>query len=601
MTILSATLAGRVISAQQLKIDTALVSGLANEARVAALRSSTSDVLTRSAITDILRIQLQLDDLASAMKTAKVFADKNLVADYRNASREIVCYLLEDRKLEAAINAATELAHGDAFGNEWTTAHVAAQLLSLPRPLRPSLDRFFTDTVFLKKTAFEIAAAIHGPEVATDLYLAFAESLTKRDPQMARTALSHADSSRKLIAPGDRSDSRRALLAVRAANLGDFELASNLTDSLSHPEDIRLVARTLAYDLSYDSSGTAASRSKREVLFRETLSRALARARRNPDPRIRTQLVKDIGFTLNSARRAAFLDSTSLAMLSSSPNQVDQVMIDASEALEHGGVKGAERVLDKIRGPFRFPLKVVALLRLSEAGSMPDFREKLRNRAVDLLIQNRSAPLRDYLLGEIAESRLLYGFNEEAIGLVNHIGDRRIAREVVRDIGESTMANLNPIKLRRLADKIESREVKDQVLYRLIISMLLAPTGPTSENLWGVALVDSIRTPDLRLKAKVAVGRFLFLKKDSVASRRLLLAILPAHSRLDAFDAQMIIGFLSALGADQELLDWARSVPAEKATALVAVAEAFGARLPKSDNVRRFVISNGGDVCRELF
>jgi hypothetical protein len=263
-----------------------------------------------------------------------------------------------------------------------------------------------------------------------------------------------------------------------------------------------------------------------------------------------------------------------------------------------------DKALDAIRDPLNLGLKAVALRQLADSAPTPELSAEMRRKSVAMLMSNRRYALRDELLSEFALETLVNGHNEEAIDIVNTIHDERIARRTLSDIGQSTMANLDPPKLRKLVDRIKVRAVKDQVLYRLMISMLLSQQGPQENNRWGIALVDSIHTPELKAKAKVAVARFLFFRHDSVASRRLFLQVLTRDlEKLDQYERSTVVNLLSALRADRELLDWAMAMPESKrkAEALLSLAGQLALRLPHSADGRAFVVSNGGDECRERF
>jgi hypothetical protein len=230
------------LAAQGTNADPDLILQLSREAASAATRALASDESAKSSVDRAAMALVARGDLNSALQTAIALAhDPQFRTKYHELSRDIACYLLEDRKIDAAIEAAGILATSDAFSGDWTTAHMAASLLNLPRPLRPSLKDAPVDTVSLVRRAFSIASSVKDPEAATDLYVTISASLQRRDSTRARIALRAADSTRRLIRDRDRFTSRQAIVAAQAVAVADWALASNIADSIRDRGDIQFV------------------------------------------------------------------------------------------------------------------------------------------------------------------------------------------------------------------------------------------------------------------------------------------------------------------------------------------------------------------------
>ena len=591
--------------AQQRRVDSAFLRRLAGEA-VAAI---TPDLGTDSAGQAVLlragSIQVGLNDLTAALHTAAILARMpGSKTTFDKLSRETVCYLLEERDFPQARRAVANLARLDRETGEWTPAHFAVHLNRLPRPARKSLRTFPLDTAALTAESMTIAASLTDPAIAADTYISISSAVLRRDSITARRALRSADSARRLVTDQDFVESRQEMIAFEAFQQRNDSLASRLAATLSNPRDVHALANAMA---SVKRSPSAVD-AEREVLVERIVKRSVELARHNPDRRVGNQIRHNLRTLMKYADRTALSnalvpeDSTGAATRA---DTADTLMAHAKAALQRGNMEDVERWVGRIPDPLHVGTRSVAWDQL--ANQTPgdiQLSRRLRQRAVDLLADERPRfAQRDHLLKYMALRLLMDGHNDEAVSIVNRIDDPKAARFAIRDIGESTLAHLDAPRLREIADELRSREVRDQVLFRLVISMLLVRRATPDQARWGLALVDSIRTRDLQLKARIESGKFLISKGDSAASRAALLAVMRSgFDELADYDRTTVLALLSSLNADVKLVKWARSrPPLKRAQALVAIVPFLQLKLPRSSDPRESWISNAPDPCREEF
>lgn len=592
-----------VSDAQQQPSDSALLRRLANEAVVAVSPRSLVDTVAQSVLMRAASSQVALNDLIGALKTAAIlYQMPGSKTTFDKMSRATICYLLEDRDLRQARRAAMNLASLD-LGGEWTWAHFAVQLNRLPRAARKSLKTLAMDSAALTAESMRIAASLTNPKVATDTYLAIAKATRSRDSTTTIHALRSADSARRLVRNRDFTESRQAMIALQALRIDD-SLATRLAVTLSNPRDIHWLAVWMARS----KRSSTATDAGREALIEKTVRRSVQLAALNADPRVREEIRQELRGMMQYSDRKTLADALvpeDSSATKHAADTTDTLMAHATAALERGDMKDVERWISSMSDPFHVGRRAFAWEKLArETHGNLQLARSLRQRAVTTLADERPGiPERDNLLAYIAQIRLMDGYNEEAVDIVNRIDDPKEARFAIREIGQSTLAHLDPPKLRKLADQLRFREVRDQVLYRLMISMLLVRNATPQQAEWGLALVDSIRTRDLQLKARIEAGRFLKSKGDSVASRTILLSVLRnGFDELERYDRDTLLALLSSLGADRELVKWARSQPSLKhAQALVAILPFLQLNLPHSGDQREMWFSNGPDSCRDEF
>ena len=598
--------------AQQKDVDRSFIASLTAEVIGLALLSG-SDTTARQLLGEAANLQLELEDFDGFLSTARTVSRMPRTrSQYRQMSRNLVCYLLEDRRIEDARRFAFALADhasDDLEEADWTRAHFARQLLRLPQPLRDSLKSRLVDSATLNRQAFAIARSIKTSEVTTDMELTLvAFHLRSRDSAEAHRALKAAYAASRFIENADRRRSRSAMMMHKAMALGDASLAEQLAGELWEWEYFGSLVSIPA-----DSSRGRVERPTIDALRRKILLHHVDLLKRNPDQRVRAYGFSQLRFRLEHAGRKALADSLMLPvepkrpsedLLAPSNPKYEELFYRASESIRKRNVADAERLLRAIPDPEHKGLVARAMINLS-SHAHPDDSLILRQRGLTLLLKKSKLEPRDEVLSELAVERLMsWGDNEMAIDLVNEVHDVKKARAAIADIGQSTLANLNASKLRKLVERIRSPEVKDQVLFRLMISMLLTRQATPAERTWGLALADSIKTPDLRTRAKFEKAKSFWFNGDSARARKLLLELLPnSEEHLTEYDRYSIVPFLVAARAQDELLAWARSKrhPRDRARALLQVIYPLRTKLPSSPNPRRFVISNGPDGCRDDF
>jgi hypothetical protein len=569
-----------------------------------------NDTASRGIIGEAADLQLQLEDFDGYLNTARLLRQFPYPEGrYRSMSRNLVCYLLEDRKLDDARGFASRLIDGTSpEEGDWTRAHFAMQLLRLPNPLRDSLKNIPMDSAALRRESFAIARSIATPEVTTDIKLALAGFLIgARDSAHARRLLRTADSARKLIVDRDRATSRAAMIAGVGVRLGEWDLATRMVDQLSSLLDFKDLAEGSAFAKLEGSDPPELTSFRTRIL-----ERYLSLVKANPDKRVRDHLYSQLRVRIEYGGRKALADSL---MLPPSPTrkdhleqapgpEYDRLMIRAIEAAQQGNINEAERALRALPDPERTGLGARAMINLAHMAHPKDSLT-IRKRGLEMLLKSSRLKSRDEVLAEVARDRLaMWGDNEMAIDIVNEIRDVKLARQTLADIGQSTMANLNPPKLRKLVERIRNNEVRDQVLFRLMISMLLTKGATPGENSWGLAIADSIRTPDLRSAARFEVAKYYWFRGDTVRARGLFLETL--HGPIDyqnQWDRSTVISSLLAANAKEELLSWARSKPepTAKARSLLHIIYPLRWRIPGPSNPRATIISNGPDGCRRDF
>lgn len=593
-----------MLGAQQQAVDSVLLRRLAVEAVAAINPSTRNDSAAESVLFRAASIQVRLSDLTEAMNTSAILGRMpGSEATFDRLSRELVCYLLEERDLLQARRVVAPLARRDLAAGEWTRAHFAVDLNSLPRPHRKSLQILSLDTAALTAESMSIAASLENPAIATDTYLAIASAVFHRDSVTASRALRSADSARKLIGDRDLTESRQEMVAIQGFLQRNDSLASRLAATLSKPDDIYTLANAMA---SVKRSASPAD-AQRETLIEKIVRRSVELASHNPDPRVAKYVREILRAMMKYADRLTLADSL-VPEAAKAPaariNTTDTLMANATAALQRGDMKEIERWVDRMSDPFRVGAQANAWEQLADRTADLPLSRILRQRAVDAIADKKPRLAeRDNLLAYIAQVRLMKGYNEEAVSIVNRIDDPKEARYAIKDVGESTLAHLDAPKLRALADKLHSSEVRDQVLFRLMISMLLVRAATPEQGRWGLALVDSIRTPDLHLRARVESAKFLRSRGDSTASRAVLLSVLRnGFDGLPDNDRSTVLAFLSSLGADAELVKWARAQPGlKRAQALVAIIPFLQLKLPHSSDQRESWVSNGPDSCRDEF
>jgi hypothetical protein len=593
---------------QQAEADRALIRSLTTEV-IGLTVSSTNDTASRAILGEAANLQLEFEDFDGFLSSARLIRQMpNSKGQYRQMSRSLVCYMLEERKIDEAKRFAFALADGSSDEDDWIRAHLAMHLLYLPRPLRDSLKTAPIDSVALQRDAFTIARSITTPEVTTDTHIAFAVFLIRaNDSVNARNELRAADSARRLIANKDRATSRATIIARNAATLGDWPLANSMVEQLS----TWLEFQYLAEGSTHSSPGTN-ERPELASFNRRILDRYIELLKHNPDERVRDHLFSQLRLMFRYKERKALADSllpaakqTRQEALERPPEQqYDSLMMRGIESIQKRNIAEAERLLRALPDPKHEGLGARVMINMA-TNAHPDDSQMLRKRGLAMLLGDPKLKPRDQILSEVARERLaFFGDNEMAIDLVNEMRDVKLARETLADIGQSTMANLDASKLRKLVDRIRSSEVKEQVLFRLMISMLLARGATPSQNAWGLAIADSIQTPDLHARARIESAKFRWAHGDSTRARVLLLeALRDGVEKQNQYDRHTIISLLIAANATDELLAWARSErdPTRRARKLLAVMYPLRARLPQPSNSRGVTFSNGPDGCRRDF
>jgi hypothetical protein len=592
-------------AAQQQRIDSAFLRRLVGEAVAAIPPHSQVDTVAQSVLLQAARIQVGLNDLTAALRTAAIASQTpGSKPTFDRIARNTVCYLLEDRDLPRARRAAENLARLDPEMGEWTRAHFAVQLNRLPRAARKSLRTVAMDTAALTAESMIIAASLKDPAVAADTYLSISSAIHSRDGMTARRALRSADSARRLVPDRSFAESRQAMIAFQAFKQRDDSLAFRLAGAVSDRRDVQW----LAVSMALTKRSTSPTDASRETLVERIVRRSVDLAARNPDRRIRDQIREHLRGVMKYTDRMALADLVipeGATVSAADADTVDTLMSHAQAALKRGDMKDVERWVDRIRDPRHVGIRPMAWYQLAYViPGDPALSRRLHQRAVDLLANERPRfAQRDDLLQYIGVRVLMAGHNEEAVSIVNRIDDPKEARYAIRDMGQSTLAHLDAPKLRRLADELRSREVRDQVLFRLMISMLLVRGATPQQAQWGLALADSIHTRDLQLQARIEAAKFLKAKGDSAASKARLLSVLNnGFDELSSYDRDTVLALLASVGAGEELLEWARRLPPlKRAQTLVAIVPLLQLKLPRSSDERELWISNAPDPCREEF
>jgi hypothetical protein len=592
-------------SGAQQPIDSAFLRRLVSEAVAAITPRSPADTAALSVLSRAALLQVELNDLSGALQTAAIVSRvPRSEQTLHSIARNTVCYLLEERDFPHARRAIASLSPLEPVAGEWTSAHFAVQLNRLPRAVRKSLQILPIDTASLTAESMMVAASLANAAIAADTYLSISAAIRSRDPVTARRALRSADSARRLMRDPSLAQSRQAMIAFQAFEQRDDSLAFRLAAGLRDPRDVEWLAVAMAAT----KRSSATTDAGREALVEKTVRRSVDLAARNPDRRVSDRLRETLRGVMKYTDRMALADVVGPEIGTATANRddadtVDTLMSHAKAALQRGDMKEAERWVSRIRDPRHAGLRPMAWYQLSHVVSDLPLSNRLRQRAVELLADERPRfAQRDDLLKYIAERVLMVGRNEEAVSIVNRIEDPKEARYAIRNIGQSTLAHLDAPKLRKFADSLRSREVRDQVLFRLMISMLLVRAATPQQALWGLALADSIRTRDLHLQATIEAAKFLKLKGDSAASKARLLSLLRSgYNELSEEDRHTVLALLASL-ADRELLEWARAQPAlQRARALIATVPFLQLKLPRASDERQSWISNAPDPCRAEF
>ena len=134
--------------------------------------------------------------------------------------------------------------------------------------------------------------------------------------------------------------------------------------------------------------------------------------------------------------------------------------------------------------------------------------------------------------------------------------------------------------------------------------MLLSRHAPLEHQAWGVALADSIRTPDLVMQARIETGKYFWSRGDSAKARKLFLDALAADiGKQSQWDRYTVISVLVQTNATDALLAWARSKkdPIDRARALFQVLYPIRARLSRDTKAKGLVFAIRPDGCRSDF
>lgn len=597
-------------SAQEPDANKSLIRNLTSEVIGLIVATPRQDTTSRSILGEAANLQLEFQDFDGFLSSARLIRQMpGSQGQYRAMAHNLVCTLLQSRKIDDAKRYAFAFASGSTEEDDWIRAHLVLRLLNLATAKRDSAKpESFIDSAALRRDALAIARLIRTPEVVTDLQLAFVGYFTRSgDSSNARDALRLADSARHLIGNEDLSRYRAVMIARRAADLGVWPLADTLTAQLWDSHNFGSLVQL-------QSSKTERGDTSRLSSFNKKLfEHYLEQVKRNPDNRVRDFEFSQLRFRLEYGGRKALADSLSLPLATKRSYPVEQPresenhdmrMIRAVESIQKGNTDETERLFRAVPDPDHNGMPARTMIDMAD-NAHPDNASTLKQRGLAMLLHDSHLRPRDQVLSEFARDRLQsYGDNEMAIDIVNQIRDVKLARDALANIGESVYAKLDPPKLRKLVDRIRSREVKDQVLFRLMTSMLLTIHASAHDHAWGLAIADSITTPDLRSRAMIEVGKFYWSHGDTTRARTVFLERLRnGIENENTYDKYTVLTVLLGANASGAVVSWARAKrdPIDKARALLWVAHLLSAQLYRESVTRGFLVSTEGDACRADF
>jgi hypothetical protein len=578
--------------AQRLQTDRAMMGSLTNEIIGLARSTQRQDTTVQSILVTGANFQRELGDVDGFLATSQLIRRMpHSLAEYRKLSKDFVCELLGDRRIDDAKRYALAMADTKSEEDDWLRASLVIRLLKLPAAVSDDAKLVTIDSAALRKDAFEIAGAIRTPEVSTDLNLVFTNwFMEKADSSAARNALKVADSARRLISDSVRAKSRAAMEVHKAANLGDWRLADALVDELWHWKHFDVIARL-------PSNSNSGRSSRIEAFNKRIFDHYLELLKQNPDNRVRTHAYESLRTQLEYTNRKALADSLMLpprverkATDEAEPQpEPHPLMVRAMESIRKGNVQETERLFRAVPDPDHNGMPARTMISMS-SNAYPDDAPKLLKRGLTMLLADRTLRNRDQILHELARERMtIWGDSESAITLVNEIKDPRIARETVSGIGESSFEQFDAMKLRRLAQRARAKAVKDQVLFRLMTTSLLKQNATPRAHEWGLALADSITTPEVRAAAKIEIGKFYWFRGDTARARELLLASLskPIKNQ-EPFERYTVISLVIAANGTNDLVAMARARrdPIERIRGLTEIVYHLRARLFREKMLR---------------
>jgi hypothetical protein len=515
-----------------------------------------------------------LSDIAQAAGQSPIFVS----FDRADLATRIVCGLRGAERGDDAVAVVRRMPAGAE--REWALGHLASITARSPRNAADSALRRRGETPQQWRTALALAREVGLPEARLDALIAVAEALqdAPEGRDIARTAYDEAR--RVRLADADRQSSRNARLAGLALRVGPFADVRSLFDDLTNAHD-RLDVLTRA-----SMAGDA-------TLVRALAPRVVDSGRAIPDPAARQSYLSQTREAVKRANGDNVADQLVPARLLG-PSMPSRAELESAAKTSVLPRDAAMRALDSVnyarvrQDAERLPLERTAqrarLWSDLAWSATPIARDTARAYLVlardALLHSNADSMTFDDVGATIADRQFWIADHEGGIATLNVIHNPDVAEWVPTGWGGSTFDELNADRLRAYADRINDRRLRDATLLR-IVSGYLAIRGAADSSLARArALADSIRTPHLAVRARLAVATTWLQRGNAERARTELASLLVNVEQLGPDGEASVVGPLVTAGGVEQAMAWAHmGTAAQRAHRLIIVADAFHADL----------------------
>lgn len=598
-----------------LPFDSSTVRSLLADAFASALEAPPGE--RGALVTAVGRLQVQARDFARAERTvthvenaapsddARAFGVHPTVAFFDRAGllTRLVCGLRDAKRSDDAVAVVRRMPAGAA--REWELAHIASLTARSPLSATDSAARRRGETPEAWRAALALAREVVLPEARLDALLSVAseasDSTTRED--VARAA--YADARRIRLASSDRQSSRNAMLASLALDLRRSDDVRSLFAALIDADDLNDVVIRVA---------TSSSDTR---LLRELAPRAIAAGLAIHDSAARLAFLSPLRASLVRAAGIATADTLLPARFVETPRAGGRAARDsaimtsmdprdvAQRALDHRDFAGVRRAVERLPVVDESAKRASLWsdLAWSEYISSRDTARAYLALAHEALVHSHadSATL-DGVAARIADRQFWIADHDGGVATLNLVRDPNAAAWPVRDWGASTLAGLTADRLRAYADQIRDPRVRDAVLLRVITGYLAIRGATDAQATRARDLADSIATPALHLRARVAVTDLMLQRRDTVNARAMLTTLLSYPGLMEDEESRVIISRLAVNGGASELQAWAHAAaPGLRARRLIAVAEAFQRGIDARAGNLWVRLSNGPDACLDVF
>ena len=574
--------------AQSPAADSARAIALFRESAAAGLEIPSSSSHRIELLLRIARRQASAGDRDGALGTGSALGPWR-----REVQTDLACRLSQPRRIDDAVAFVSSLPPSD---RDWARAHLASQ--AARAPMLPQRQRPDTvDTRALARRALRIARDVRSPHARVDALISIGYTqLWQHDSSGAVATFRQANATLRGVRDSDVVTTRREMIGVGLRSAG-------------HIRESIVILRTLPTSRRLRTAwGIGEWHVRREPLLRTELRALVPLLASVVDTTARAEHATHLAESLRAVGDSA---AAGLVVARYPPNDTAAAPATAADVVESlardGDIVGAFDAVARISDPARVGFQARAYLDMADAMRSPnlDTIRLVLSRASSIArASSLGDTLRSRLLVKIASTQLTRGFHDDGLSTVSAIPVPVAAAEALLNVGRS--ASL--AERSRVIDRAPSAEVRTLAtawLAQRIVSGRMQTTVP-DDVAWAIAVADSFPAGEAREQTQIAVALHALARKDTVAARARLLPLLATHDVNRAPDlyehdgSDGLPALLVRLGATDDVLRWARSLPdpSARAAALLAIGHAI---IRRTGATGPFGLGNGPDMCREVF